>query len=56
MNNNLKDYNFYFSFNELLYRSEGQDIEQLKNQLPENERIRYHSASLIFLQAIWCIR
>ena len=48
MNNNLKDYNFY-QLVELLYRSEGQDIEQLENQLPENERIRYFaSASLGF--------
>lgn len=48
MNNNLKDYNFY-QLVELLYRSEGQDIEHPGNQSPENERIRYFaSASLGF--------
>lgn len=48
MYNNLRDYNFY-QLVELLYRNEGQDIEQPENRLPENERIHYTaSASLGF--------
>ncbi len=48
MNNNLRNYDF-FQLVELLCRSEGQDIEQLENRLPENEKIRYTaSASLGF--------
>jgi type VI secretion system protein ImpH len=40
MDNKFTEYDFY-QLIELLYRNEGQDIEQLENLFPEDEKIRF---------------